>query len=80
MIWIRENSKGDELWRGVHDGPVPGDRRHAGHSSVDGRPWIVRRIERDGERLAIHVSKEGKTGSPRTSATTSSLHRMGADA
>ncbi len=65
VIWIRENSKGAELWRGVHDGPVPAVGDTLGHSSVDGRPWIVRRIERDGERLAIHVSKEGKTGSPR---------------
>ncbi len=65
MIWIRENSKGQELWRGVHDGPVPEVGDTLGHSSVDGRPWIVRRIERDGERVAIHVSKEGKTGSPR---------------
>jgi peroxiredoxin len=65
VIWIRENSKGHELWRGVHDGPVPevGDR--LGESSVDGRPWIVRRVERENGRTAVHVSKEGKTGSPR---------------
>jgi peroxiredoxin len=65
VIWIRENSKGDELWRGVHDGPVPEVGETIGQSSVDGRPWIVRRIERESDRVAIHVSKEGKTGSPR---------------
>jgi peroxiredoxin len=65
VIWIRENSTGQELWRGVHEGPVPEVGDLLGHSSVDGRPWIVRRIEREGGRVAIHVSKEGKTGSPR---------------
>jgi len=64
-IWIRENSTGQELWRGVHDGPVPQVGDALGHSTVDGRPWIVRRIEREGDRVAIHVSKDGKTGSPR---------------
>jgi peroxiredoxin len=65
VVWIRENSTGDELWRGVHDGAVPEVGDTVGHSSVDGRPWIVRRVERDGDRVAIHVGKEGKTGSPR---------------
>lgn len=65
VIWIRENSKGQELWRGVHDGPVPEVGDTLGHSAVDGRPWIVRRVERDHGRVAIHLSKDGKTGSPR---------------
>ena len=65
VVWIRENSNGDELWRGVHDGPVPEVGDTLGQSSVDGRPWIVRRVEHEGDRVAIHVSKEGKTGSPR---------------
>ncbi|HEU5213419.1 MAG TPA: redoxin domain-containing protein [Gaiellaceae bacterium] len=65
VIWIRENSRGHELWRGVHDGPVPQVGDTLGHSSVDGRPWVVRRIDRAGDRVAIHVSKDGKIGSPR---------------
>ena len=36
-----------------------------GRSMVDGRPWIVRRIEEVGGRTAIHVSKDGLTGNPR---------------
>ena len=64
-IWIRENSQGHELWRGVHDGDVPEVGDQLGHSAVDGRPWIVRRVEHEGDRVAVHVSKEGKTGSPK---------------
>jgi peroxiredoxin len=59
-VWIRENSHGQELWRGVHEGDVPDVGAELGRSIVDGRPWIVRRIERKDGRVGIHVSKEGK--------------------
>jgi peroxiredoxin len=65
VVWIRESSQGHELWRGVHDGPVPDVGDELGRSKVDGRPWIVRRIEEADGRTAIHVSKEGPTGNPR---------------
>jgi peroxiredoxin len=65
VVWIREDSQGRELWRGVHEGPLPEVDAVLGHSSVDGRPWVVRRIEEAAERVAIHVSKEGPTGDPR---------------
>ena len=65
VIWIRENSQGHELWRGVHHGEVPEVGSVHGHSRVDGRPWIVRRVEREHGRVAVHVSKDGKLGSPR---------------
>jgi peroxiredoxin len=65
VIWIRENSRGLELWRGAYEGEVPQVGDEVGRSSVDGRPWIVRRIERSNGRVAVHVSKEGKTGDPR---------------
>lgn len=64
-VWIRENSQGQELWRGVHEGEIPEVGDELGRSSVDGRPWIVREVERSDGRVAIHVSKEGKTGDPR---------------
>jgi peroxiredoxin len=64
-VWVRENSKGQELQRGVYEGDVPEVGDELGRSMVDGRPWIVRRIERDNGRVAIHVSKEGRTGDPR---------------
>jgi peroxiredoxin len=63
-VWIRENSAGQELWRGVHEGEVPEVGDELGRSPVDGRPWIVRRIEREDGRVGIHVSKEGATGDP----------------
>jgi peroxiredoxin len=65
VVWIRENSKGQELWRGVHHGDAPAVGDELGRSSVDGRPWIVREIERSGGRVAVHVSKEGARGDPR---------------
>jgi peroxiredoxin len=65
VVWIRENSQGHELWRGVHHGPLPELGDQLGRSSVDGRPWVVRRVEEAGGRTAIHVSKEGPTGDPR---------------
>jgi peroxiredoxin len=61
-VWIRENSQGQELWRGVHEGNVPEVGDELGRSVVDGRPWVVRRIERANRRVGIHLSKEGKGG------------------
>ena len=65
VVWIREDSQGNELWRGAHEGTTPEVGAELGRSSVDGRPWIVRRVEEAGGRTAIHVSKEGATGDPR---------------
>jgi peroxiredoxin len=59
-VWIRENSQGQELWRGVHEGDVPEVGDELGRSIVDGRPWVVRRIERADGRVGIHLSKEGE--------------------
>ncbi|HYY34465.1 MAG TPA: redoxin domain-containing protein [Gaiellaceae bacterium] len=61
-VWIRENSKGQELWRGVHRGDLPAVGDELGRSSVDGRPWVVRELERKNGRVGIHVQKEGKGG------------------
>jgi peroxiredoxin len=57
VVWIRENSQGQELWRGVHEGEIPEVGAELGRSAVDGRPWIVREIERADGRTAIHVQK-----------------------
>lgn len=65
VVWIRENSQGQELWRGVHEGELPEVGDELGRSSVDGRPWVVREIERKDGRVGIHVSKEGAGGDPR---------------
>ena len=65
-VWIRENSDGQELWRGVHEGDVPEVGAELGRSMVDGRPWVVRRIERKDGGVGIHLSKEGESrGDPR---------------
>ena len=65
VVWIRESSQGHELQRGVHEGEIPEVGATLGRSGVDGRPWVVRRIEEANGRVAIHVSKEGPTGDPR---------------
>ena len=65
VVWIRESSMGHELWRGPHEGPIPEVGAELGRSSVDGRPWVVRRVEEANGRTAIHLSKEGPTGDPR---------------
>lgn len=64
-VWIREDSEGHELWRGAHEGRIPEVGDELGRSSVDGRPWVVRDVERTDGHTAIHVSKEGKTHHPR---------------
>ncbi len=64
MVWIREDSEGHELWRGVHRGEIPAVGAELGRSPVDGRPWVVRRVEEANGRTAIHLGKEGPTGDP----------------
>ena len=65
VIWIRESSEGLELWRGAYDGPIPDEGDDLGLSSVDGRGWLVHRVEKQGGRVAIHVRKTGAAHSPR---------------
>jgi peroxiredoxin len=64
-VWIREDSHGRELWRGVHHGDVPNVGEELGRSSVDGRPWVVHDVERKSGRVAIHVRKVGQVGPAR---------------
>jgi peroxiredoxin len=64
-VWVRENSQGQELWRGVHEGPTPEVGEELGRSSVDGRPWVVTEVERENGRVAIHVRKQGESHDPR---------------
>jgi hypothetical protein len=64
-VWIREDSAGRELWRGIHEGDVPQVGDELGRSSVDGRPWIVQEVERRDGRVAIHVRKSGDPGPAR---------------
>lgn len=65
VVWIREDSQGNELWRGVHQGAIPEVGAELGRSRVDGRPWVVRRVEEAGGRAAIHLGKEGPPGDSR---------------
>jgi peroxiredoxin len=62
VVWIREDSGGRELWRGVQRGDVPELGAELGRSPVDGRPWIVAEVEWADGRTAIHVRKAGEPG------------------
>jgi peroxiredoxin len=65
VVWIREDSGGRELWHGVHQGDTPEVGDGLGRSSVDGRPWVVREIEKRNGRVAIDVRKSGDPGPAR---------------
>jgi peroxiredoxin len=64
-IWIREDAEGREIQRGVFDGEEPEVGDELGRSSVDGRPWLVDSVEREGDRVSIHVRKGGEADSSR---------------
>jgi peroxiredoxin len=63
--WIREDAEGREIQRGVFVGTVPEVGDELGKSSVDGRPWLVHSIERQGDRVAIHLRKGGEPDTSR---------------
>ncbi|HET8607379.1 MAG TPA: redoxin domain-containing protein [Gaiellaceae bacterium] len=55
-VWIKEDDQGREIQRGRHEGPVPGVGEPLGGEGVDGRPWLVHRVEGD----ELHLRKEGE--------------------
>jgi peroxiredoxin len=59
-IWIREDPDGNEIQRGAFSGEMPEAGDEVGRSSVDGRPWLVHSVERDGRRVALHLRKGGE--------------------
>jgi peroxiredoxin len=60
VIWIRENSGGSEIQRGVFEGELPEVGTEVSRSIVDGRPWVVHSVEREGKRVALHLRKAGQ--------------------
>jgi peroxiredoxin len=59
-IWVREDSDGREIQRGVLHGDVPEVGAELSRSEVDGRPWVVHEVERAGGRVAVHLRKGGE--------------------
>jgi peroxiredoxin len=59
-VWIREDSRGNELQRGVHEGEIPEVGTEVSRSTLDGRPWTVVEVERAEGRVAIHLRKKGE--------------------
>ena len=46
----------------MHEGPLPVVGAELGRSSVDGRPWVVRRIEEATGARRSTLSKDGPGG------------------
>jgi peroxiredoxin len=60
VVWIREDSRGNELWRGVwQSDEIPKVGDEVARSTVDGRWWTVVEIERANGRIGIHERKKG---------------------
>ena len=60
VVWIREDSQGNELWRGVWEpAEVPEVGTEVARSTLDHRWWTVVAVEREGDRVAIHQRKKG---------------------
>jgi peroxiredoxin len=60
VVWIREDSQGNELWRGVwQSDEIPRVGDELSRSTLDGRWWTVVAIERSNGRVAIHQQKKG---------------------
>jgi peroxiredoxin len=60
VIVIREDAEGREIYRDVFHGDIPEEGDEVGRSPVDGRPWLVKEIERTSGRVALHVRKGGE--------------------
>jgi peroxiredoxin len=61
VVWIREDSRGHELQRGVWRDPgVPEVGAEVSRSTVDGRPWVAVDLEHADGRVAIHLRKKGQ--------------------
>jgi hypothetical protein len=65
-VWIHEDAEGREFQRGVHEGEIPAEGTEVGRSNVDGRPWLVHRIEEGDGRVAVHLRKGGRPDTSRT--------------
>ncbi len=59
-IWIHEDGAGREIQRGVLEGDAPKVGATVGRSTVDGRPWLVHEVERDGATAVVHLRKGGE--------------------
>jgi peroxiredoxin len=60
VVWIREDSQGNELWRGAwHDDALPEVGQKLARSTLDRRWWTVVEIERGNGHIAIHQRKQG---------------------
>jgi peroxiredoxin len=60
VVWIREDSDGNELWRGIwHSESIPEVGEELSRSTLDGRWWTVVEVERKNGRVAIHQRKKG---------------------
>ena len=56
-VWVREDDEGREIWRGRHAGGVLEVGAEYGPSRIEGRPWVVDRVEREGTTTAMYLRR-----------------------
>jgi len=60
VVVVKEDREGREFLRAPHRGPIPAVGSTVAHSDVDGRPWVVDRIDREPGRTAIHLRRSSE--------------------
>ena len=60
VVFVREDPDGREIQRGAWSRPAPAVGEPVGAAGVDGRPWLLHRVEqRDGQTL-LRLRKDGE--------------------
>lgn len=57
VVWVRVDDDGREIWRGVHEGQALEVGAEYAPSRIEGRPWMVERVESEGETTAMYLRK-----------------------
>ena len=61
IVWVREDDDGREIWRGAQAGAALEVGAEYGPSKIEGRPWMVERVEREGETTAMYLRKAARS-------------------
>ncbi|MGI9659289.1 MAG: peroxiredoxin family protein [Gaiellaceae bacterium] len=59
VVWVREDDEGREIWRGAHTGALIEVGAEFAPSRIEGRPWVVDRVESEGGTTAMYLRKAG---------------------
>lgn len=56
-VWVREDDEGREIWRGEHVGDVLDVGAEHAPSRIEGRPWVVHRVEHERDTTAMYLRR-----------------------